>query len=112
MFRLALALGKTVNELLDNMTSWEYSEWQAFDAIEPIGAWRMDYNFGMLCALNANMNRSKGSKAFSAQDFMPFLPQPTEEEKMRKLEEQFMSFATAFKPQESVVSNDGKLSNE
>jgi hypothetical protein len=42
--------------------------------VEPIGAWRTDYNFAMLAALYANGNRKKGSKAFKTVDFMPFLP--------------------------------------
>lgn len=46
----------------------------AFDRVEPIGAWRTDYNFAMLAALYANGNRKKGSKAFKTVDFMPFLP--------------------------------------
>lgn len=42
--------------------------------MEPIGAWRTDYNFAMLAALYANGNRKKGSKPFKTVDFMPFLP--------------------------------------
>jgi hypothetical protein len=71
--RLALALGCTQGELLDRMTSEEWTEWQAFDAMEPIGAWRDDYNAGMLMALLANVNRKRGSQAFKPLDFMPFV---------------------------------------
>jgi hypothetical protein len=50
------------------------TEWRAFDSVEPIGAWRTDYGFGMLCALLANINRKKGAPPFKAMDFMPFMP--------------------------------------
>lgn len=81
--RLALAMHCTVDELLDRVSSRELSEWQAFDACEPIGCWRMDYNFAMLCALFANANRKKGTQPFKTIDFMPFLPDndPTGEDK-------------------------------
>jgi hypothetical protein len=73
-FRLALALGCTVHELLERVSSAELTEWLAFDRVEPIGAWRGDYNFAMLAALYANANRKKGSKPFKTVDFMPVLP--------------------------------------
>lgn len=73
-FRLALALGCTVSELLDRVSSEEMTGWLAFDRVEPIGGWRMDYGFAMLAALQANINRKKGSKPFKTVDFMPFLP--------------------------------------
>jgi hypothetical protein len=63
-----------VAELLDRVSSAELTEWLAFDRVEPIGAWRTDYNMAMLCALFANANRKKGSKPFKTVDFMPFLP--------------------------------------
>ncbi len=55
------------------MTSEEWTEWQAFDAVEPIGAWRDDYNAGMMMALLANVNRKRGSTPFKPLDFMPFV---------------------------------------
>ena len=66
----------TVGELLERIDSCELSEWMAFDGIEPIGAWREDYNSGMFCALFANSNRKKGSQPFKPQDFMPFIEKP------------------------------------
>lgn len=49
--------------------------WIAFDAVEPIGYWRTDYNTAMICAMYANANRKKGSQAFKPLDFMPFMPE-------------------------------------
>lgn len=62
--------------MLDRLDSHELSEWIAFDGIEPIGAWRTDYNSGMSCALFANSHRKSGSKPFKPQDFMPFIEKP------------------------------------
>jgi hypothetical protein len=72
--RLALALSRTVGELLDTMDSEEISWWIAFDSVDPIGAWRTDYSVAMLCALQANSNRGRGQKPLTVNDFMPFLP--------------------------------------
>lgn len=73
----------TVEELLDRVSSAELTEWQAFDACEPIGGYRIDYNAAMMCALFANANRKKGTQPFKTIDFMPFLPDndPTGEDK-------------------------------
>ena len=92
VFRLALALGKTVGELLDSIDSRELTEWQIFDSIDPIGAWRDDYASGLLCALQANMNRRKGAKAFVPQDFMPFVPRDSEPASAEAMEHQFMAY--------------------
>lgn len=62
--------------MLDRVSSKEMAGWRAFDAVEPIGAWRNDYNSAMLCCLYANANRRKGAPSYKPQDFMPFLPQP------------------------------------
>lgn len=67
----------------------------AFDAVDPIGAWRTDYNFGLLCAIQANMHRAKGKKALTPQDFMPFMPDdPAEKE--RKMQEEFLNFVHSW----------------
>ena len=74
------------------MDSVELSEWQIFDSIDPIGAWRDDYSNGLLCALHANMNRKKGAKPYTPQDFMPFLQQE-EIDKQQAMEDAFLAFA-------------------
>jgi hypothetical protein len=84
-----------VSELLDRIDSHELTEWIAFDAIDPIGAWRMDYQFGLLCALQANMHRGKGKPALTPQDFMAFQPEdPAAKE--RKMQAEFESFVKSW----------------
>jgi len=95
VFRLALALGCTVAELLDRVDSHELTEWMAFDSIDPIGHWRTDYGFGLLCALQANMHRQKGKQPLKPQDFMPFQPED-EQAKRDKMEKEFMAFVDTW----------------
>ena len=67
-FRLALALGKTVKEAQEGMTSREFAEWAAYYDLEPFGERRADLRAGRICATFANV--MGGGKATPA-DFMP-----------------------------------------
>lgn len=71
MFRLALALGMTVEELGERMSGRELSEWVAFDRISPIGDERADLRAGIVASVVANAHRTKG-EPFKPADFMPF----------------------------------------
>jgi len=48
----------------------EFSEWQAFDYIEPFGDRRADWRMAQLLAMIANMFRGKRSKRAKLTDFM------------------------------------------
>ena len=85
-----------MNELLQRCDSRELSEWQAFDAVDPIGHQRTDYSVAMLMCMYANGNRQRGSKAHTVQEFMPFLPEKTEEEKAEESMAEFQHFADMF----------------
>lgn len=61
MFRLALALGKTVGELECNMSHSEFVEWQHFNRFWPIGERRTDLHFAQVCNLIANALGAKTS---------------------------------------------------
>jgi hypothetical protein len=84
-FRLALALGMTVRELLSRVDSYELSEWMAYGQIEPFGPHADDRRHGERMALTANIHRDAKRRArpFEAADFMlgmrePRQPQPPE----------------------------------
>lgn len=66
---LALALGKSVRELLASMDSAELSYWMALSRIEPIGPDRQDHGFAMLASILANVNSGRGRK-FTVRDFL------------------------------------------
>ena len=73
MYRLALALGMTVRELLQRMGSDELSEWMAFYQLEPFGDYRADYRSGVVASTFANAHRAKDASPFRPEDFMSFL---------------------------------------
>jgi hypothetical protein len=57
------------------VTSHQLSEWEAYDRLEPIGAWRADFRMAFLASLITNTVRQlygkKGAKMTSPTDFMP-----------------------------------------
>ena len=81
MFRLALALGLPVRDLLARIGSDELTEWMAFYQMEPFGDFRADVRSGIVAATFANANRARDAKPFTPEDFMPFIDkQPTKNE--------------------------------
>jgi hypothetical protein len=78
LFRLALRLGRTVDELLQTVSYRELLEWQEFAAIDPFDEARGDLRNAMLMSLMANMNRDrkKHPQPFSHVEFMPFRSPP------------------------------------
>lgn len=61
-FRLALALGKTVKQLLHEVSSAELCEWRAYFKHEPWGSIMDDQRHGIAVAALANINRDRKSK--------------------------------------------------
>ena len=60
-------MGCTVRELQQRMDSREFSEWLAFNQLDPIGAWRADLNSATVCAVIGAAHGGKGRIA----DYMP-----------------------------------------
>lgn len=67
---------------MDQLTSTQLSEWEAYNRLEPIGRYRDDYRTALLCAVVANITRKKGTKLATIDDFM--LNWDTEQPKKRK----------------------------
>ena len=53
------------------MPSSVLTEWLAFDSMDPFGRDRLDLGFAIVSSTIANVNRKKGSRRFSPEDFMP-----------------------------------------
>lgn len=70
MFRLALALGRSVAELEHSLSSSELTEWAAYYKMEPFGAERDNWHMAQLCSLFANAHRKRNSAAISPDQFM------------------------------------------
>lgn len=74
LFRLALALGKTVSELGQSLSYREFREWCAYYQIEPFGEYRADLRNGILNATVSNIFSTYAGTEQKAQpiDFMPY----------------------------------------
>ena len=90
-FRLALALGCTVRELLERLDSQELAEWTAYAEIEPWGEERADLRSGIHAAATVNLWRGKGQRPCQASDFMPKFGQPEPRQNLK------IDFATYFR---------------
>lgn len=49
----------------------EFSEWLAYDRIDPIGPERVDYSLAMVASVIANVNRPKGKSPYKVEAFKP-----------------------------------------
>mgnify|MGYP003628027606 CR=1 FL=1 len=73
-FLLAKELGMTVRQLLLSIDSKELAEWAGYYSLEPFGSFRdSDVPAGIIASTIANCNRTKNSKSFNPEDFMPFV---------------------------------------
>lgn len=80
-----MALGfHSVKDCQAAISSNEFTEWQAYDLIEPFGFDRLPAYFGTIAATIANTQRTKNSKVFQWRDFFP----PYGETKHQTTEEQ------------------------
>lgn len=69
LFRLALALGRTVAELEASLSQRELLEWAEFYSIDPFGGFRADIQTGILSTVIASV--IGGNKRAKPSDFMP-----------------------------------------
>lgn len=53
------------------ISSKEFSEWVAYNKIDPFGQDRNDLGAAIISATVCNVNRSKGSRPYKPADFMP-----------------------------------------
>ena len=68
MYRLALALGKTLREIEEGMDGRELDRWRAYHEVEPIAP--PGWMEAQICAVTANSQRAKGPPA-KVEDFLP-----------------------------------------
>ena len=66
-------MGKTVEQLLSEISSRELTEWAAYAQLEPFGDERADLRAGIVASTVANFLRDakKRRKPYRAGDFMP-----------------------------------------
>lgn len=91
VFRLALALHwPSVAWGLRNISSYELSEWMAYDSLAPFGDERADLRAGTIAATIANANRDpeKQPEPFTPADFMPVYDVESHEPEGQSVERQ------------------------
>jgi hypothetical protein len=62
---------------LDQITSTQLSEWEAYDKIDPVGSWRDDYRIAVLDSLIVNIvSKLYAKKGYSPKEVLPtdFMP--------------------------------------
>jgi hypothetical protein len=72
---------------LDQLTSEQLSEWEAFDRLDPIGKWRDEFNFAVLDSLIVNIvSRLYSKKGHTPREVSPteFMPNWSGEKKIAK----------------------------
>jgi hypothetical protein len=91
-------LGCTVGELEARLSSSEFSEWLAYNDLEPIGPQRADLNAGLIASVIANVGL-RPKHLYSAADFMPVYdrPDPKPEEHWRQQQAAFKTLMAAQK---------------
>jgi len=68
---LAVRLGiANVDALARSLTAKQFMGWMAFEQLEPFEERRLDYIGASICATIANVNRGKGQKAYTLEDFL------------------------------------------
>ena len=78
---------------MDQLTSAQLSEWEAYDRLDPIGKWRDEYSFAVLDSLIINIvgrlyaKKGHTPKEFSPMDFMPNWSGEKKVEKKQSVEE-------------------------
>ena len=85
---------------MDNLTSVQLSEWEAYDRFDPVGSWRDDFRLAYLNSLITNLtigvHGKKGAKHTSPMDFMLEWGEGKKEPKTQSVEEMkeiLMAFA-------------------
>lgn len=71
-----MALGRTVDELLDSISYDELLQWGEYYSVEPFGEWPANVRAAQHASIVANINRDpkKRTEPFTLKDFMLFEP--------------------------------------
>lgn len=73
--------------MLASISSSQFTEWMAFDEIDPIGERRADLRNAMVMRMHISMNTPKGKTPPTIHELMPFEPeQPSQDESWKKIQ--------------------------
>ena len=94
---------------MDQITSEQLAEWEAYDKIDPIGTWREDYRLAVLDALIVNIvSKLYAKKGHTPKEVVPmdFMPNWTGEKRIERkqsvsdMKSVLMAIASAAKKKE------------
>jgi hypothetical protein len=100
---------------LDQITSVQLSEWEAYDRIDPIGTWREDYRVAVLDSLIVNIvSKLYAKKGHTPKEVLPteFMPNWTGDKRIERkqsvqdMKEVLMTIAKAAKAREAQEAKD------
>jgi len=98
LHRLVLGIGgMTKQELVQRMSSTEFSDWVEFWRREPWGPIRDNMHAGVIASTIANRMRGRNAKATTMQDFMLVTPEQDAEQKQSKILGLFQALAARSK---------------
>lgn len=87
----------SVKRCQQEIDSREFVEWQAYFGLDPFGEDRADLRAGIIAMTIANSQRAKGTRPFTAQEFMPTFGRrrPREEQTPQQMLAVFRQIAAA-----------------
>jgi len=87
------------------ISSAEFSQWIAYNNVEPFGESRADLRAGIISSVMANIHRGKGQKSFTADEFMPEFG---EREKPKMKSRQMQGLLRQFVKMHNATTDEGK----
>jgi len=109
--------------LLDQLTSKQLSEWEAYDKIDPIGSWRDDFRIARLESLLVNIvNKLYAKKGVTTKDVKPidFMTEwyseeeilvPSEQQVAEQIKQTFLNIAQNQKKKSTVRTTPPVIKN-
>ena len=100
---------------MDQLSSAQLSEWEAYDKIDPIGSWRDDYRMAVLDSLIINIvSKLYAKKGHTPKEVLPtdFMPNWTGEKRIERkqsvadMKSVLMNIAKAAKQKEAQDKRD------
>ena len=98
---------------MDQLTSYQISEWEAYDQLDPIGEWRDDFRMASIMAQMRNLITWAHAKKGSENTCVDFMPDwdvtAPKEQKKQSVDEMKQVFKDIVKAQK--VKNKMKIGN-
>lgn len=88
----------SVRQAQREIDSAEFTEWMAFQRLEPYGPERADMRAGIVASTIANVHAGGKRKAYTPADFMPKFDRRVKKQTMAEMKANWMAFVAARTP--------------